>query len=61
MVALLAVNDRPLPLVVADRVAVGVPPATPVMPNCAEVVAVPPTKTSKVLLAGERALLFSCQ
>ena len=34
-----ALRDTPLPFVVAERVATGVPPAIPVTANCAEEVA----------------------
>lgn len=58
MVELLAVSERPLPLVIADRVATGAPVATPVIPNCALVVATPPTKKSWVVIRSLIAPLF---
>jgi hypothetical protein len=46
MVEVAAFKDTPLLLVLADRVAVGVPPATPVIAKEAEEVELPPTLKS---------------
>lgn len=54
-------SDRPLLLVVADRVATGVPFATPVTANRALCVEVPPRAKSTVFENGERRPLFNCQ
>ena len=58
---LAALNTSPLLLVVAERVATGVPVATPVIANCAEAVDVPPTAKSKVEFDGDNRLFVSCQ
>lgn len=60
-VAVKAVRARPLPLVVAERVAVGAPVAIPVIANSALAVAVEPTSTSRVSLNGEMAPRPNCQ
>jgi hypothetical protein len=52
MVAVEAVKDNPLPVVVAEIVAVGVPAATPIMAKSAEVVDVPPIRKSVVVMLG---------
>ena len=61
MVDVAAFNDRPLLLVVAERVAVGVPLEIPVIANLALVVDVPPTAKSKVEFDGESRFELSCQ
>ena len=49
MVEVAALSDKPRLFVVADRVATGVPTAIPVTPNCAELVATPPSRKSWVV------------
>ncbi len=61
MVDVAAFKLNPLLLVVAAIVAVGVPAATPVNANCAEVVEAPPTAKSNVELIGESKPLLSCR
>ena len=52
IVELDALSERPLPLVDADRVAIGAPLFTPVIANLAEVVDCPPIAKSTVELRG---------